>query len=155
MDRFPLKIELRIDWSDIDLFGHVNNIAILRYVQAARVNYLEAVGLMQSQAETGIGPILASTSCQFRKPMFYPGHVTVYSTVDAIYNSSFKVRHAIYDKNDVVTADAHDIIVLFDFRHQKKLTIPDDLRERIEQLQNTDRDHPSTVQHRQAVIRSD
>jgi acyl-CoA thioesterase FadM len=51
MQGLPLKLELRIDWSDIDLFGHINNLAILRYVQAARVNYLEIIGLMQSQAE--------------------------------------------------------------------------------------------------------
>lgn len=84
MKEFSIKLELRIDWSEIDLFGHVNNLAILKYVQAARVNYLESIGLMQLQAETGIGPILASISSQFRKPLFYPGSVTVYSKVDLI-----------------------------------------------------------------------
>ena len=130
MDGCPLKIELRIDWSEIDLFGHVNNLAILKYVQAARVNYLEAIGLMQSQAETRIGPILASTGCQFRKPLFYPGQVTAYSTVDAIKSSSFRIHHTLYNGRDEVIADAQDIIVLFDFHKQHKLTIPGELRER-------------------------
>ncbi len=51
MDDFKVKFEIRIDWSEIDLFGHINNLAIMKYVQAARVNYLELVGLMQMQAE--------------------------------------------------------------------------------------------------------
>ena len=84
MNNPSIKLDLRIDWSEIDLFGHINNVAILKYVQAARVNYLEMIGLMQSKAELQIGPILASTSCQFRKPLFYPGQVTIYSNVDSI-----------------------------------------------------------------------
>ena len=83
MKDFKLKLELRVDWSEIDLFGHVNNLAILKYTQAARVNYLEMIGLMQLKAEVEIGPILASTSCQFRKPLFYPGQVIIYSKVEA------------------------------------------------------------------------
>jgi acyl-CoA thioester hydrolase len=51
MKDFKLKLELRIDWSEIDLFGHVNNLAILKFTQAARVNYLERIGLMQLKEE--------------------------------------------------------------------------------------------------------
>jgi acyl-CoA thioester hydrolase len=139
MDRFPLKIALRIDWSEIDLFGHVNNIAILKYVQAARVCCLEAMGLMQSQAEIKMGPILASTSCQFRKPLFYPGQVTVHSAVDQIKNTSFRIYHTICNDNGEVAAEAQDIIVLFDFNKQTKLAIPGDLRVKIEKLQSPPR----------------
>jgi acyl-CoA thioester hydrolase len=136
MHGYSTKLELRIDWSDIDLFGHINNVAILKYVQAARVNYLEIIGLMQSQSEHKIGPILASTNCQFRKPLFYPGHVTVHSGVDNIKNTSFRIQHGIHnDKNEII-AEAQDIIVLFDFCKKTKLTIPGDLRKRIDKLEN-------------------
>ena len=155
MDRFPLKIELRIDWSEIDLFGHVNNLAILKYIQAARVNYLEAIGLMQSQAEAKIGPILASTSCQFRKSLFYPGQVTVHSTVDAVKNSSFRIRHAVCNDHNEIAAEAADIIVLFDFHKQHKLTIPNDLRGRIEELQDMSCDNVPMTLPEQAGTQSD
>jgi acyl-CoA thioester hydrolase len=111
MKDFSMRLELRIDWSEIDLFGHVNNIEIFKYVQAARVNYLETIGLMQLQSETKMGPILAFTSCQFCKPLFYPGQVTIYSKVDAIKNTSFRILHAIYDDKNDVSAEAQDIIV--------------------------------------------
>jgi hypothetical protein len=88
------KIDIRIDWSEIDLFGHVNNLAIMKYVQAARVNMLEDLKLMQLQAEEKKGPILASIECQFLKPLFYPGQVTVYSNIGAIKNSSFQIHHS-------------------------------------------------------------
>ena len=139
MKGFSTKLELRIDWGDIDLFGHVNNLATLKYVQAARVIYLETIGLMQSQAEHKTGPILATINCQFRKPLFYPGKVTVFSRVDEIKNTSFSIHHEIYDEKNEVAAVAQDIIVFFDFRKNTKLTIPDDLRGRIEELENARR----------------
>ncbi len=137
MDNFPLSMQLRIDWSEIDQFGHVNNIAILRYVQAARVNCLEAIGLMQSQAKTKIGPTLASTSCQFRKPLFYPGQVTIHSRLEQIKNTSFVLRHEISNDRNELAAEAQDIIVLFNFQTQTKLAIPADLRARLEKLESS------------------
>ena len=131
-------MELRIDWSEIDAFGHVNNLSILKYVQAARVNYLEIIGLMQMQATIKIGPILASTTCQFRKPLFYPGQVTLYTSVDNVKNSSFYVQHQIMNDKKELVAEAQDIIVFYDFNLNAKLSIPNEIREKIAELEETD-----------------
>jgi acyl-CoA thioester hydrolase len=138
MNDSSIKLELRIDWSEIDLFGHVNNLAIMKYVQAARVNYLELIDLMQLQTEKKIGPILASTNCQFRKPLFYPGQVTVYSRVDSIKNTSFRIQHRMYNDKHEVSAEAHDIIVFYDFNKNTKLPIPEAIRRKIESLESQD-----------------
>lgn len=135
MNDFTTMIKLRIDWSEIDLFGHVNNLAIMKYIQAARVNFLEIIGLMQLQSETKMGPILAATNCQFCKPLFYPGQVVVYSNVDSIKNTSFEIQHIIFDEQNEIIAQAKDIIVFFDFINNIKLRIPNDLRENIEKLE--------------------
>jgi acyl-CoA thioester hydrolase len=100
---------------------------------------LEAIGLMQSQVEEKIGPILASTTCQFRKPLFYPGQVTVHSTGDDIRNTSFRIRYVICNEGHETAAEAQDIIVLYDFQKQCKLEIPKDPRDRIEKLENAGR----------------
>lgn len=108
----------------------------MKYVQAARVNYLENIGLMQLQSEIKIGPILASTSCQFRKPLFYPGEVTIYSKVDLIKHTSFRICHRIYNDQDELSADAQDIIVFYDFGKNIKLNIPNEIREKIDMLEH-------------------
>lgn len=138
MTNYPIKTKLNIDWTDIDLFGHVNNVAILKYVQSARVNYLEHIGLMQLQSETKMGPILASVSCQFRKSLYYPGQVTIYSKVDSINNTSFRMQHLIYDRDNNISAEAEDILVFFDFHNNTKLSITNEIREKIEALENKD-----------------
>jgi Predicted thioesterase len=138
MNEFSVKLELRIDWSEIDLFGHVNNLAILKYIQAARVNYLELINLMQMQTELKKGPILASTSCQFRQPLFYPGQVTICSKVDSIKNTSFQILHQLFNEKRELAAEAHDIIVFYDFVKNTKLSIPLEIRRKIEELENKD-----------------
>lgn len=136
MTDFPMKLQLRIDWGDLDAFGHVNNLAIMKYVQAARVQYMDTIGLMQSQTEMKIGPILASISCQFRKPLFYPGEVTVYSKINWIKNTSFQIQHAVYNGANELAAEALDVIVLYDFRQNIKVTISDELREKIKKVED-------------------
>lgn len=131
-----MKLQLRIDWGDLDAFGHVNNLAIMKYVQAARVQYMDTIGLMQSQTEMKIGPILASISCQFRKPLFYPGEVTVYSKINWIKNTSFQIQHAVYNGANELAAEALDVIVLYDFRQNIKVTISDELREKIKKVED-------------------
>lgn len=135
MNDFSVKLELRIDWSEIDLFGHVNNLAILKYVQAARVNYLELIDLMQLQSEKKIGPILASTSCQFKKPLFYPGNISVLSSVDSIKNTSFRILHQIVNEQNELVAEAHDIIVFYDFKKNIKLAIPQEIKNKIDTIE--------------------
>lgn len=49
---YKTEINLRIDWSDIDLLGHVNNVSYFRYIQASRVNYLELTGFLEQGAES-------------------------------------------------------------------------------------------------------
>jgi acyl-CoA thioester hydrolase len=59
---FETKITLRIDWSELDLFGHVNNVAFHKYAQTARLNYVEAIGLMKLHQSQNIGFMVAETN---------------------------------------------------------------------------------------------
>lgn len=70
----PLATSLSVDWSDLDAFGHVNNVEILRYVQSARVHLWQTCGILDTDAqhttaEIALGPLLASTRCHYQRPM--------------------------------------------------------------------------------------
>jgi len=134
MEGAKVKLEIRIDWSEIDLLGHINNLSILKYVQAGRVNYLETLGLLHTQTEIKTGPILASTSCQFIKPLFYPGKVIIYSKADNVKNTSFRIQHEIRNDKDEIIAEAQDIIVNYNFTQNIKLPLPDNIKNQITKL---------------------
>jgi acyl-CoA thioester hydrolase len=133
-NKYPFSYEIRIDWSEIDSFGHVNNLAIMRYVQSTRVYCLEHIGMMRHHSETGTGPILASTSCQFKKQLYYPGRVMVRARFDHIKNTSFQILYEVLNDSEELVAEAHDVLVWFDFEKNSKTPIPIMFRNQFKKL---------------------
>ncbi len=135
MEQFPVTLSLRLDWSEMDMFGHINNVSYFKYIQASRVNYWETIGLTQLHSQMSIGPMLASASCRFIKPLHYPGYITVQAGVNFMKNTSFGIHHRILNAEGEIAAEAEDVIVMFDFTKNEKVTIPSEIRTLIENLQ--------------------
>jgi len=83
------------------------------------------------QPELKKGPILASSSCQFRKLLFYPDYVKVYTKVEGIKKTSFQLQHLIKDDGNDVITEALDVIVFYDFNTNLKEVIPASIIERL------------------------
>ncbi|MFI5148652.1 MAG: acyl-CoA thioesterase [Bacteroidia bacterium] len=135
MTSYPLKLKLRIDWSEMDLYAHVNNVTYFKYIQAGRVNYWETLGLTSLLEKYKQGPILASTACNFRKPLFYPGNAFVETGVESVGETSFTILHRILNDEGEVAAEAKDIVVFYDFANHTKMVIPEEIRELIEKVE--------------------
>jgi acyl-CoA thioester hydrolase len=131
MMKDPVSLTLRIDWSELDLFGHVNNVAFFKYIQAARVHFWEESGIYQWLENHQCGPILASCNCDFKKPLYYPGHILIHTHLDFIKQSSFGFRHILLDDQGHVAAEAKDVMVMFDFAKKETILFPEPLRVRL------------------------
>lgn len=128
MDQYPFELTLRIDWSDMDLFGHVNNVAYYKYIQASRVNVWEQSHLADDFSETRQGPILLSCACRFIKPLHYPGSVLIKSRVSFVRNTSFGISHQLLNTAGELCAEGEDVIVMFDFKTNSKIPVPEAFR---------------------------
>ncbi len=133
---FNTQLSLRLDWSEMDIFGHINNVMFMKFIQASRVNYWETIGMSQHYKQTGIGPMLVSTSCQFKKPLHYPGNIVLQARVVAVGNTSFTLNHQILNEKGELCATGEDVVVLFDFNKNEKVIIPDNFREEIKKVEN-------------------
>lgn len=138
MEGFNTELSLRIDWSEMDLYGHVNNVSFFKYIQAARVNYWEKIGLNHMHSQQNIGPILASTGCQFKKPLFFPGQITVKSKVGFVKTTSFSIQHLVLNEQNEIAAEAEDVIVIYDFNKNEKAGIPGFLLSNIKEVEKRD-----------------
>ena len=132
MSTLITQLQHRIDWSEMDLFGHVNNVSFFKYVQAARVNYWEQVGINQLHKAQNIGPTLASVSCRFKKPLHFPGEVIIHTQTAWIKNSSFQLVHLLYNSQNELVAEAEDVVVLFNYNTNEKVEIPSAIKTIIE-----------------------
>jgi len=133
---YPVLIEIPIAWGDMDAFQHVNNTVYFKHFESARISYFEKINFLEVMNKTGIGPILASTQCRFKMPLTYPDVVTVGAKVDTIEKDRFTMKYAVIsNKFKKVAALGEGLLVTFDYQNNKKALIPDEIRDKIIDLE--------------------
>jgi acyl-CoA thioester hydrolase len=132
----PVTISLPVQWGDQDAFNHVNNVVYYRWMESARIEYFRQVGLGVGISPQGIGPILASLKCDFRRQLAYPDTVVISSSIASIGRTSLKMVHLIYSTaQQTIAAEGDSVIVMFDYRAQKPLVVSDEVRSAIDLLE--------------------
>lgn len=133
---FPICFETPVAWGEMDSFAHVNNVVYFKYFESARIEYFRRIGFPDWMKETGIGPILASTSCRFRKPLTFPDRVTVGARVTGLENDRFTMDYRVVSHAlDAVAAEGEGLIVAYDYRGGEKAAVPQEIRARIMKLE--------------------
>ena len=135
MTGFPVTVETRVPWADLDLFQHVNNVAYFRYFQAARIKYFDAIGLMEMHRNTGIGPILHSTDARFLKELSYPDEILIGARISSLRTTSFVLDYQVESKATGLVATGSSVNLIFDFNTKQKAPIPSSLKEEISKLE--------------------
>jgi acyl-CoA thioester hydrolase len=133
LEGFPTVIELPVAWADMDVFGHVNNTVYFRYFESARVAFLEAIGFADGGPGGGVGGILASTHCRFRRPLTYPDTVRVGTRVTEVGEDRFGMDYVVVSSaQDAVVAEGGAVVVAYDYDIRRKAPIPDAVRDRMD-----------------------
>jgi len=133
---YPVVIETPVAWGEMDAFGHLNNIVYFRYFESARIAYFYKLDLIDMMTKTGIGPILASTSCKFKIPLKYPDKVLIGAKVTDIEEDRFMMGYGVFSTNHKkIAAEGDGLIVTLNYRDSKKVSVPEELRQRILDLE--------------------
>lgn len=127
----PYRVQVPLRWSDMDAYGHVNNVQYLRLLEDARV-----VGIREwfldrpSMLDEGI--IVSRHAIEYRAPLTYrPAPVEVDMWVTHVHGAGFDLGYVVRDPEDVGTevyAVAETGLVLFDFATSRPRRLPPDVR---------------------------
>lgn len=126
-------LTLRLDWSEMDLYGHINNVSYFKYQQAARVAFWETIGLTAQDGDVGLGPLLAAVNMRFVKALHYAGSVRLETGVRFVKNTSFGLVHRMLNDEGELCAEGEDVVVIWDYRLGEKKVIPVALRALLEE----------------------
>ncbi len=133
---FPIIFETPVAWGEMDSMGHVNNIVYFRYFESARLAYFERVGFLDEMNRSGIGPILATTRCRFRKPLTYPDRIRVGATAHDLQEDRFTMLYCIESEAlGAIAADGEGLIVAYDYNEKRKSPLPNNVRRAIVELE--------------------
>ena len=117
---------IAIRWGDMDAMGHVNNTVYFRYMEQARIGWFEGL-VPRGEAWKGTGIVIANASCNFKRPINYPGTVEVKVFAGEPGGSSVETFYELA-LNEELYADGAAKVVFVDAGKQKPLRIPDEIR---------------------------
>jgi acyl-CoA thioester hydrolase len=92
----------------IDVFGHLNNVAVFRLLEQSRIEYSIDVGLV---GWNELGLILARVDCSFRAQGFYQDMLVCGCKTARIGRKSFTLRQEVWRADGTLIADADTVLV--------------------------------------------
>jgi acyl-CoA thioester hydrolase len=123
VERIPIR------WGDMDAMGHVNNTVYFRYMEQARIGWFDAL-VPEEAAWRSTGIVIVNASCNFKRPINYPGTVEVRVFAGAPGGSSVPTYYELM-MDEELYADGAAVVVFIDMATQKPMRIPPDIRERL------------------------
>jgi len=127
---FSHVLELPVRWGDADVYGHINNVSFVRYVESGRVAYVDDVMKLSLTANMDAAWVLADIQCSFLQQVEYPTLLEICTRVKKLGTKSITLETGLYRQGEsepVLTSVA--VMVWFDFKAQKAAAIPVDQRE--------------------------
>jgi acyl-CoA thioester hydrolase len=101
---YPFTHRLRTRFAETDAMGVIHHAAYLLYLEAARVEYLKAIGHPYDEVRAGNGtdgqrgergrdfPVLEA-SVQYRRPLHFDDEVEVSLVIGAVTGTTFQVAY--------------------------------------------------------------
>jgi acyl-CoA thioester hydrolase len=129
----PHRYACRVRWSDVDTYGHVNNVKYFEYYQEARISFLSdlADGLPAGEAS---GMVVARIDVDYRRPIvFRTEPFEIRTWVSRVGRSSYDLQAEIRDGEEVLSR-AHAVVVAFDAERQRSRPLGEQERARLEEL---------------------
>ena len=106
-------------WSDMDAYGHVNNVEYVRYLEEARVDMLFTHAEKVGGEGLADGVVIARHEIRYLRPLvFRPEPVRVETWVTKIGNASFDLAYEVRD-DEVIYAVAASTLVPYDIAESR------------------------------------
>lgn len=120
---------LHVRFSDVDVYGHVNNVKYFEYYQEARIPVVDRISA--GVDHSGVGIVIARKQVDYLRPIrFRAKPYDVWSWISHVGSRSVTVESEIRD-GDTVFSRAKVVMVFFDPRTQRSTQPPESLMTRL------------------------
>lgn len=129
-ERKKLVHEMRfaVRWGEMDAMGHVNNTVYFRYLENARIAWMEAIGCHPDPR--GEGLVIVNAFCNFYRQLEFPAEVLLKLYVSDPGRATFDTWGTMerVDRPGEICAAGGGTTIWVDFPQQKAMTLPDWMR---------------------------
>jgi len=101
---FKFSVPITVRFSEIDMYGILNNTVTFSYFEYARIEYLKEIGLMTAQIDptSNAVPVIADAQCDYHKPIYYGDVIELSVKSNTVGNSSVDIHYLGKNQKDEV-----------------------------------------------------
>lgn len=129
-----VKIETR--FRDMDAMNHVNSSVYFTYLEMARIDYFDTIGLTDIKIPAVLGPAVMTQTCNYRNQVHHPTTLDAGVRCVRIGGSSFSLEYEFYlEDTDTVACDGSTTLAWVDYKIGKSIPFPQVLRDAVNELE--------------------
>jgi len=139
LEEFKVKTIVKVQWSDMDAYQHVNNVVYVIWGEIARIDYFTTLNIGSFSSlpnKLKYAPILGFQSVKYIAPLVYPDTIHIGTKTEEIRDDRIVLKSYYYSENlkKLIAIKTHEII-LFDYKSNKKIPVPKELIDKIRILE--------------------
>ncbi|MEA4811006.1 MAG: thioesterase family protein [Anaerolineaceae bacterium] len=123
---------IQVRYADLDTLHHVNNVAIMEYVEHARTGYYQVAGIWDGVMRGGFGMVVASVKIDYLVSIQYGDQVRVGIKIASLGGKSLRYAFSV-ESADGATQFARGEVVMVAYDHQsgRSREIPEEWRQNL------------------------
>lgn len=127
---FSYSTDIKIRFSETDMFGHVNNVSPFIYFEEARTDYFNELQYLLDESSTSI-PIVADLQCDYHKELYFGNRLKMYVKVNSAGNSSIDIHYMGVNEKDEICLTGRGALVNIDPNSKKPVPLDEALKEKM------------------------
>ncbi|GIN91746.1 hypothetical protein J6TS1_45170 [Siminovitchia terrae] len=130
---FSFYQEVKVRFSETDMFGHLNNTVPPVYFEQARIGFFKKTGLMQKWVESSqeTMPVVADLQCDFLSQVYFDEQLKVFVKVKKIGTSSVDLHYMAVREDGTLCFTGRGVIVQVSKATGKSVPWSEEFKERL------------------------
>lgn len=114
-NEFAFYHEVKVRFSETDMFGHVNNTVPFVYFEQARIEFFKHKGFMQDwvKPKNDTIPVVADLQCDYLAQIYFDENLKVYVKADSIGTTSVDLHYMGLREDGIVCFTGRGTMVQF------------------------------------------
>ena len=136
MTVYKFSIPIKVRYSDLDAQWHVNHTRFLTFIEQARLEYLQHLGLFDGKSFLDLRVVIADVHVSYIAPITLGQKVRASTRTVNIGNKSITFDYILEDADEgKMLAKGEGICVAYNSRNQKTVPVPPEWRNKISEFE--------------------
>ena len=131
---FSFYIDIKIRFSETDMFGHMNNVSPFVYFEQARIELMKQINLFNFKENLDVVPIVADLQCDYQAQVYFDEEIKLYTKAASVGNSSVDIHYMALKEDGTICFTGRGTLVKIDAKKGKSLPFTKEERVKLENI---------------------